>query len=438
MNHHPILDQLAMQGVRLGLERIRGFLDALGEPHRAYPVIHVAGTNGKGSVCAMVTSALVKAGYRVGTTLSPHLEHINERVQIDDQPIDDAALTEAIEHIDRARWDWARSAGVQGNPLTYFEYMLAVAFLVFARRQVDIAVVEVGLGGRLDATNVVDPLVCAIPHIGLDHTEQLGSTLAEIAGEKAGIIKKGVPVVIGPLASEARDVIVRWCKRQGSELWRAGPKMRRELRQGRWTLATPLGALADLELGLQGRHQGANALVALGVLHRLRTLGFLIPDEAIRAGFADARLGGRIERLLPGLIADGAHNIDGTTALAAWLEGQERPETRILLWGMGEGRDPAAVITPLLPHVDEVVTTRCAHPKATDPMALALALQDLDAVLSAGGDIEETLPEVYAEAQQTVVAGSLFLAGAARSLVREGALDGLTAGERAGAEVEGL
>ena len=427
-----------MQGVRLGLDRIRGFLDALGEPHRAYPVIHVAGTNGKGSVCALVTASLVQAGYRVGTTLSPHLEHINERIQIDGVPIDDAALTEAIEHIDRERWDWARSAGISGNPLTYFEYMLAAAFLVFAQRQVDVAVIEVGLGGRLDATNVVDPLVCAIPHVGLDHTEQLGSTLAEIAGEKAGIIKAGVPAVIGPLHADARDVIVSWSKRQKAELWRAGPKMRREFRQGRWSFATPVGVLSEVHLGLEGRHQGANALVALGVLHRLRTLGFLIPDEAIRAGFSDPGLGGRIDRLLPGLVADGAHNIDGATALAAWLAEQPRPETRILLWGMNEGRDSESVIAPLLPHVDEVVTTRCAHPRAADPMSLALALQDLDVVLAAGGDIEETLPEVYAEAHETLVAGSLFLAGAARSLVRDGALAGLTPGERAGADVEGL
>jgi dihydrofolate synthase/folylpolyglutamate synthase len=137
-------------------------------------------------------------------------------------------------------------------------------------------------------------------------------------------------------------------------------------------------------------------------------------------------------------VADGAHNIDGATALAAWLAEQPRPETRILLWGMNEGRDSESVIAPLLPHVDEVVTTRCAHPRAADPMSLALALQDLDVVLAAGGDIEETLPEVYAEAHETLVAGSLFLAGAARSLVRDGALAGLTPGERAGADVEGL
>ncbi len=438
MNRHPVLDLLAMQGVRLGLERIRGFLDSLGEPQRSFPVIHVAGTNGKGSVCALVTAALTAAGYRVGTTISPHLEHINERVQIDGQPIDDASLNEAIEHIDRARWDWSRSAGVQGNPLTYFEYMIAVAFLEFARRQVDVAVVEVGLGGRLDATNVVDPLVCAIAHIGMDHTDQLGSTLAEIAGEKAGIIKGRAPVVLGPLPKEARDVIEVWCKRRGSEVWRAGPKMRREFRQGEWSFATPGGSLSGVKLGLEGRHQGANALVALGILHRLRSLGFLIEDDAIRTGFADPGLGGRIERLLPGLIADGAHNLDGTKALAAWLEDQPRPQTRVLLWGMGQDRSPTELIAPLLPLVDEVVTTRCSHPKACDPMDLALAMQDLDAVLSAGGSVEETLPEVFAEADETIVAGSLFIAGAARSLVREGALDGLTAGQDAGAEVEGL
>jgi dihydrofolate synthase/folylpolyglutamate synthase len=438
LNRHPVLDQLAMRGVRLGLDRIESFLISVGEPHRAYPVIHVAGTNGKGSVCALVTASLVAAGYRVGTTISPHLEHLNERVQIDGQPIDDASLTEAIEHIDRARWDWARSAGVAGNPLTYFEYMIAVAFWEFARRQVDVAVVEVGLGGRLDATNVVDPLVCAIPHIGLDHTDQLGNTLAEIAGEKAGIIKDGVPVVLGPLSTEARERIEAWCRRKRADVWRTGTKMRREFRHGEWSLTTPGGSLANIELGLEGRHQGANALVALGVIHRLRSFGFLVDDAAIRTGFAAPGLAGRIDRLIPGLVADGAHNIDGTRALAEWLGDQPRPETRILLWGMGKGRDPVATIEPLLPWVDEVVTTRCAHPRAYDPLELARALQDIDTVISAGGDIEETLPEVFAEAHETVVAGSLFMAGAARSLVWAGALDGIEPGQNAGADVDDL
>lgn len=433
MRTHPVLDGLAMTGVRLGLERIRTFLGVLEEPHLCAPAIHIAGTNGKGSTCGFVTQALVEAGYRVGTTTSPHLESLNERVAIDGVPIDDGTLTEAIEHVDRARWSWARTAGIKGTPLTYFEFMVAVAFQVFAWRQVDVMVVEVGLGGRLDATNVVQPVVTAVTSIGLDHTDVLGEDLATIAGEKAGILKRGVPVAIGPMAPAAREVIVARASSLGCPSWAPGLSMRKEIRRnGTVNLATPAGTLEGLTLGLRGAHQSSNALVALAILHHLRNQGFLVPDDAIRSGFAHAHVPGRLEQLLPGLVADGAHNPAGTTALAEWLAHRPCAGARILLFGMGEGRNAVDLVRPLLPHVDEIVTTSCAHPKAMDPMNLANLLADAfgeEAVISAGGAIEETLPEVYEEAHETVVCGSLFLAGAARSMVSDGALEGLVPGQ---------
>ncbi len=438
MRSHPVLDGLAMSGVRLGLDRIRTFLGVIEEPHLCAPAVHIGGTNGKGSTSAFVTAALVEAGYRVGTTISPHIESLNERVCIDGVPVDDSTLTEAIEHVDRARWSWARTAGIQGTPLTYFEFMIAVAFQVFAWRQVDVMVVEVGLGGRLDATNVVQPVATAITSVSLDHMEELGNDVASIAGEKAGIFKRGVPVVLGPMPQEARTVAEARAKSLGCPIWVPGMTMRKEVRRdGRVNLATPGGALDGVALGLRGAHQASNALVALAVLHQLRNQGFLVPDEAIRAGFARAHMPGRLEQLLPGLVADGAHNPAGTKALAEWLAQRPCSGARILLFGMGEGRDPVELVRPLLPHVDEVVTTACSHPKAMDPMALAQALAEAfgdDAVISAGDAIEVTLPEVYEEAHETVVAGSLFVAGAARSLVAEGALDGLEPGQ--GAEGE--
>ena len=425
MNSHPVLEQLAAAGVQLGLERIRSFLDALGEPHRCAPVVHIAGTNGKGSVCAYVTAALVDAGYTVGTTISPHLEAVNERIQINGQPIDDATLVEAIEALDRLRWDWARERGIAGVPLTYFEFLIAAAFWVFAQRRVDVMVVEVGMGGRLDATNVVQPLVCAIPHIGLDHQAELGSTVALIAGEKAGILKKGAAVVLGALPLEAREVFERRAGGLGLPLWKPGPQLRREQRKSGWSFATPVGALADVQLGLRGAHQGNNALVALGVLHQLRLQGFHLPDTAIRSGLERAFIAGRVEALAPGLVVDGAHNEDGARVLAEWLKASPRVHPRILLFGMGVDRDPIAILKPLLPHVDEVVTVHCDHPKARDAQGLAELLQDQDCVLSVGGRVEESLPEVYAEAAETVVAGSLYLVGAVRSFVLRGGLTGL-------------
>jgi dihydrofolate synthase/folylpolyglutamate synthase len=306
--------------------------------------------------------------------------------------------------------------------------MTAVAFHLFAERRVDVAVIEVGLGGRLDATNVVQPVVCAITHIGMDHMSVLGDTIEAIATEKAGIIKRGVPVVVGPMRAAARDAISNIARRRDAPLWLPSTHLRRELRRSGWTLATPEGRLENLRLIMPGMHQGANALVALGILHRLRQLGFLIPDAAVGEGLQRAMLPGRIQRLAPGLIVDGAHNVDGAAALALWLARQPRPANRILLLGHGSDRDPVTTVLPLLEHVDEVVTTRCAHPKARPPMDLALDLQALDVVLAAGGDIETALPEIYQEADETIVAGSLYLAGAVSSLVRDGVLEGLEPG----------
>lgn len=429
MIRHPVLDQLSQHGVRLGLDNIRAFLTFLGEPHRAYPVVHVAGTNGKGSVCTFVTSVLVKAGYRVGTTLSPHLQAVNERIQVDGKPIDDARLSEVIEQLDRARTDWAHSVQFEGVPLTYFEFMTAAAFLHFAAVPVDVAVVEVGMGGRLDATNVVRPLVTAITQIGLDHTADLGDDVATIAGEKAGIFKTGVPAVVGPVPAEALATIERRAEWMRAPLWKPGRDLLREHRGDTWNFATPGGTLSKATLGLRGEHQGSNALVALGILHRLREQGFLIPDEAILDGFRDTRLPGRLEELLPSLWVDGAHNEDGAKVLARWLQQHPEQGPRYLLLGMGEGRDPVRFVEPLLEYFDEIVTTRCAHPKARDPLELGLQLEGLGAVVSDGGPIEGALPEIYREADETWVSGSLFLAGAVRDLVAAGALDGIEPGQ---------
>jgi dihydrofolate synthase/folylpolyglutamate synthase len=429
MTRHPVLDALASGGMRLGLDRVRAFLEFLGEPHRAFPVVHVAGTNGKGSVCTYVTHALVHAGYRVGTTLSPHLETINERVRIDGEPIDDVLLAEHIESLDRARWEWAASAGITDEPLTYFEFATVLAFRVFAAVGVDVAVVEVGMGGRLDATNVVHPQVCAITSISLDHTEHLGGTLAEIAGEKAGILERGVPVVLGVLPQEARDVVEARAKALGCTVWRPGRDLARENRKASFTLRSPLGTLADVTLRMAGLHQGGNALVALGVLHQLRREGFVIDDAAIRRGLEGAFLAGRLHEVRPGLIVDGAHNEEGATALAAWLASRPRPKSRILLFGQGIERDPVKFTRPLLAHVDEIVTTSCSHPKARDPEAIAMLLESVTVPLSVGGPIEDALPEVYREAHETIVAGSLFVVGAALSIARSGALDGIEPGQ---------
>ncbi|TNE87397.1 MAG: bifunctional folylpolyglutamate synthase/dihydrofolate synthase [Deltaproteobacteria bacterium] len=429
MIRHPVLDQLASSGIKLGLERVRAFLASLGDPQRAYPVVHVAGTNGKGSVCAMVSTALVRAGYQVGTNTSPHLEDVNERVRLNMLPISDGKLVEAIESLDRLRRDWSESMGMEEAGLTYFEFLTALAMMVFAQEGVDAAVFEVGLGGRLDATNVLTPQVTAITSIGMDHADVLGDSLDKIAAEKAGILKAGVPVVIGVLPAEAREVVERYATRLRCPIWRPGKELFKSKGRDGWSLSTPDGTLENVRPAMPGDHQITNALVALGVLHGLRREGFVISDEAIREGIEQAVMPGRLEELRPGLIIDGAHNRPATEALAAWLAQRGKKGTRLLLWGMGEGRDAAHILEPLLPYVDEVIATQCAHPKARKSHELAAALTDLDAVLADGGIIDEVLAEVYAEADETLVAGSLFVAGAARSLVRAGVLDGIEPGQ---------
>ncbi len=423
MQRHPVLDHAAMFGVRLGLDRMRQFLGLLGEPHLAAPAVHVAGTNGKGSVCAMVTASLVRAGYRVGTTMSPHVEALNERVSIDGEPVDDGELGEALDRVARARDEFAASTGADDSVLTYFELVTAAAFHVFARRRVDVQVVEVGLGGRLDATNVVSPVCTAVVSLGLDHTAQLGPDIPSIAGEKAGILKSGVPVVVGPLPADGRAVVDAVAERLGAPLW-GPPALRGETRpDGTVLLGTPDGSLGPLRLGLRGPHQSGNAMVALGVVHQLRRHGFAIDDEAVTAGLREAHVPARLERPAPGLLIDGAHNPDAAVQLARFLEQETEPGGRTLLLGMGRERDPRLFVEPLAPFVDAIVTTQGRHPRARDPESLAHAIAGLHPSITVGGPIEDALPDVVARATLTVVTGSLYVAGAARALVRAGVLD---------------
>lgn len=403
--------------MKLGLERVGAFLEAIGAPQRAWPAVHVAGTNGKGSVCMGVTEALVAAGYRVGTTLSPHVQHINERVRIDGVPVSDAALCEALDAVDAARPEFAREQGIDGPPLTYFEAVTSAAFWAFARHAVDVGVVEVGLGGRLDATRVVQPAATAIVSIGMDHADVLGDTLGAIAREKAGILRAGVPAVIGPLGDEALSAILAVATPLGVEPWRVGRELRAEPDGQGWALIGPGARVDGVVLGMSGAHQLDNALVAFGLLLQLRAQGWQISDEAILVGLGRARLPARFERVAPGVWVDGAHNPPAAEALASALRLRPRSGRRVLLFGLGGARDALAVVRPLLGEVDAIITAHGAHPAARTADQLAEALAGLDLPVRAGGAVEEALPMARAEAAEVIVAGSLFLAGAVRDLL---------------------
>jgi dihydrofolate synthase/folylpolyglutamate synthase len=386
-------------GIKLGLENITTILDALDHPERAYKTIHIAGTNGKGSVTAMIDSVLRAAGYRSGRFTSPHLVDVTERFAVDGQPIDRATLESVLDEL-RGVIDRLRATGALDVQPTFFEVTTAAAFEIFRRAKVDVAVCEVGLGGRLDATNVLAPLVTAVTTIGLDHQRYLGDTLEAIALEKAGIIKPGVPVVVGRMDAAAHDVIRRVAVERNAPLLDAGPER-----------------VPAVHLGLAGDHQIGNAAVAVGVLEVLNTRSVRIPAEAIREGLSNVSWAGRLDlRRLPDgrdALLDAAHNRDGAAALAAFLTSKSM--TRLpLVFGVMRDKDIDAILATLLPSVSALVATRASTPRSADPSELAAAARRVagDAIpIQVIASPSEAMEAAWRRSSRIVVAGSIFLLG---------------------------
>ncbi len=417
MIDHPILAGLSQAGMRMGLPRMRAFMAWLGNPHLSYPTIHVGGTNGKGSVCRMVGAMLEAQGYKVGITTSPHLQEVNERIRIGATPISDQAFARLAERIDTERQAWAAKElpPDERYPLTYFEFLVAAAFLHFAEERVDVAVIEVGMGGRLDATNVVAPLVTSIVTVGLDHTEHLGPDQASIAGEKAGILKPGVPVVLGPLGHEAMAVIRSVAVERGSPISVFGDDFHATGSPGGFDYRGDGVVREGLKIALEGDHQVVNAAVALRIVDQLpKTLA--VGEPAVRQGLASARNKGRLEWLAPDLLVDGAHNPDGATVLANYLARLPRDRKRTLLLGAGTDKDVRSVAWTLAPQVDRVYTTACAHAKARSPGDVAAQLEGLPVPVSPAGPLQDALAFARADGGLVIVAGSLYLVGAVRDL----------------------
>ena len=418
MRSHPYLRSLSVSGIRLGLERIALFLESLGSPHLKYPVIHVAGTNGKGSVVSMCEQIYVEAGIKVGATTSPHLQHVNERVRVNGEPISDAQFDQLVREVCEKASDWGRENSIEGEPLTYFEAMIAVAFIHFARCEVDIAVVEVGLGGRLDATNVVGAGVSAITSIALDHCERLGVDVGSIAAEKAGIIAPNSDVVVGPLCKEAMQVVRLSAMDKGATLHepevsyriKSSPKGLSYLGLGR--------AFEQLEVGLAGSHQSSNAGVAITAVLAMgdRDSRFSVENKALRSGLANVCHPGRLEWVGDSILVDGTHNVESATALASYIQRLEAPEGCTLLLGASSDKNVRSIATTLAPFVRAVLTTRCSHPRAMEPGDVGAQLVDLKLPVTPAGRVEEALEVAKANGGIVVVAGSLFLAGAVREL----------------------
>jgi dihydrofolate synthase / folylpolyglutamate synthase len=388
-------------GIKFGLENISTIVARLDHPERAFRSVHIAGTNGKGSVTAMVDAALRAAGHRSARYTSPHLVHLSERFVIDGRPVTEAALAataaEVRNSIERLRAD----GGLAVLP-TFFEVTTVIAFELFRRAGVEVAVLEVGLGGRLDATNVVEPpglVATAITSIAFDHQLYLGTTLREIALEKAGIVKPGVPVVIGPLEPEAEAAI-------------DGVAASRHARVIRATADD----CAGMTIGLAGAHQRSNAAVALRLLQLLDAGGVAVPPGAIEAGLARPDWPGRLEtrRLADGreLLLDAAHNPAGAASLASYLKadsGGPRP----LVFAAMRDKDVTGMFTALLPAVDRVILTRASNARAADPATLAQLARAAapELPIEVVPDLAGALEAAWRAGPRIVVAGSIFLLG---------------------------
>jgi dihydrofolate synthase/folylpolyglutamate synthase len=387
--------------IDLKLDRLVRLLGALGDPQlRLPPVIHVAGTNGKGSVCAFTRAIAEAAGLRVHVYTSPHLVQFNERIRLAGALVSDAALAQALDEIEAVN---------EGNQITVFEAITAAAFLLFARVPADLCVVEVGLGGKFDATNVVRPAACAITSISMDHQDFLGATLGLIAAEKAGIIKPGVPVVAGAQAPEAMVAIEVAARTAGAEL----------LRRGRdWEVEpTPDGLRFEgAELpkpALLGAHQAENAAIAILAL---RAAGVRVPAAAVAQGLRQAQWPARLQPLRGALLQrlplgselwlDGAHNPGGAEALATQLATWDGPTTLIL--GMKQSKDVSEVLRILLPHAAQVFAV--AEPEQHLALPVEKIIEASGGVAVPGPDVAGALAQITAPTR-VLICGSLYLAG---------------------------
>jgi dihydrofolate synthase/folylpolyglutamate synthase len=420
------------------LDRMRDLLTRLDAPDRSYPIVHVAGTKGKGSTAAMIAAVLTAAGYRTGLYSSPHLERIEERVAIDGCACSPGELVELVERVRPSVEAMDAGAEQGGGRPTYFEITTAMALTQFARRRVDAAVVEVGMGGRLDSTNVCRPVVSVITTISFDHMKQLGNTLAAIAGEKAGIIKSGVPVVSGVRDAEPREVIAAVARERGARLVQLGEDFDcsyqppHDVQAADWHGRMDFVAngntvgpgYRDIELGLLGRHQAINAAVAVAVIEQLRGMDWTISESAVRQGLATVRWPARIEVVArrPTVIVDAAHNAASISSLLTTLDESFRARRRWLVFATTQEKPVREMLAQLLPRFDGVVLTRYLNnPRYVPVEELAALAQAEAASVDCCATPEEAWQRVkkLASADDLIcVTGSFFLAAEMRQAIQ--------------------
>lgn len=436
------MDRLTLLGWQPGLERFTEFCRRLGDPQTAFKSVHVAGTNGKGSTTAMIASILQAAGYKVGMYVSPYVHDIRERVQVNGHMISEEDFVRLLESMIPCAEELA--ATDLGHP-TEFEFKTALAFLYYAEQNVDFAVLEVGLGGRLDATNIVDPMVSVITSIALDHTDRLGTTMAEIAFEKAGIIKSHGQIVTAVTDPQAFEVISRVSREQESVLWRVyptddtgarfdalpvgredeyAPPVPRPVparRKPHLTVVGVYGTYEGIQVGMRGEFQYANAATAIGAIEVLMTEDFDVPEDAIRAGLRDAYMPGRLEvvHTNPTVVLDGAHNSAAASTLISTIEAEFEYERLILVMGMVQGHSVEEVVGILVPHADVLIATAASTPRALPAESIAQVAQgyaaEIEVVEPVGAAVHRAL-EIAGPRDLILVSGSFYVVGEVPSL----------------------
>jgi dihydrofolate synthase / folylpolyglutamate synthase len=415
------LFSLERLGMKFGLDNIAALCQALGHPEQQFASIVIAGTNGKGSVTVMVETALRAAGHRVARYTSPHLVRIEERFVIDGGEVSTTDLRDALGAVQSTAESLIESGDLEELP-TFFECATAAAFELFKRAGVEIAVLEVGLGGRLDATNIVYPIATAITSIDFDHQAQLGHTLESIAREKAGIVKAGVPLVCGPLPNVAEQTIRVVCETAGAPLIRTTDVVTITAHEPEGTLDIRAGGrtLEDVMLALPGRHQRDNAAVAVAVLDQVARAGFAVPDAAMRSGLTEARWPARLERFVRNgveILLDAAHNPAGARALSSHL--QELGWSRVtLLFGAMHDKDILGMLVPLASACETIVCTDAPSPRAMSASNLAEVARQVSQSVEVVPDFRDALHRSIARGRPVVAAGSIFLIGPLRDILR--------------------
>ena len=414
-------------GIKLGLENINRMLKSFGNPHLKLKTVHIAGSNGKGSVAAFVANIFQKAGYRVGLYTSPHLSDFSERIRINGKPINPDEVIHLTRLIRKKQYKVAEEDGNIGSPvsvinMTFFEFTTLLAFLYFHQKKVDLAVVEVGMGGRLDATNVLKPLVSVITNIAREHQQYLGNTLEKISREKAGIIKSNGILITAVTQPRILAQFRSRCREMGSLIYRVGKEIKiKENSQGAFDYQGIYNSYKRLKINILGKYQIINAALAVGTAELLAKKGYLVDENAIREGLWDTRWPGRLElvNLKPRVLLDGAHNLAAVERLKIALLNDFFYRRLFLVIGIMGDKSIKPILKRLVPLGNYIIFTRPQMERAASPYSLLKSARSFTNRVEVVEDVKQAVRKAMVRARNDdliCVTGSLFTVGEAREL----------------------